>query len=266
MKRLIVMIMCAIMLTAFALGCGVEKSSGKDTEAGYASKTAEPTVPPAPEPTQEQPTPQPTSTPAPTPVPTVNPYALAEVGGRIKFGGYTWLVLAIEDGKALIITEDILWKCGYHAAVVGVTWEDCALRKYLNDEFYNTFSAEERRLIVETTLRNPDNLWYGTEGGGDTLDRIFLLSLEEADRYFGDSGDYRNINRKGSGGYWFSNDHDEERQAAYEGDAGYWWLRSSGFDSRDATYVYDTGRVGVYGINVTYIRGVRPALWLYLGD
>lgn len=42
--------------------------------------------------------------------------------------------------------------------------------------------------IIPVINENPDNQCYGTKGGEDTQDRIFLLSLEEATcKYFGDS-------------------------------------------------------------------------------
>ena len=47
-------------------------------------------------------------------------------------------------------------------------------------------------------MTNDDNPWYGTRGGNTTTDKIFLLSLEEVVKFFGDSGDLKN--RKGW--YW----------------------------------------------------------------
>ncbi|MDR0474170.1 MAG: DUF6273 domain-containing protein, partial [Treponema sp.] len=102
---------------------------------------------------------------------------------------------------------------------------------------------------------------------------------EEADKYFGNSGDYLNKKRKNgnqiadSNGYWLSNNHDGERVAKDgNGTACWWWLRSPGDVSRDAAYVDVGGGVGVYGGRV-YVNGikvildyggVRPALWLNL--
>jgi len=77
-----------------------------------------------------------------------------------------------------------------------------------------------------------------------------LLSLEEADRYFGDSGDYLNERRKKydngkwiatSDGWGFSNNHDRDRLAEYGSEACWWWLRSPGSDSRNAARVLADG-------------------------
>jgi hypothetical protein len=67
-------------------------------------------------------------------------------------------------------------------------WERSAIRTFLNGDFYNSFCDDCRPLIIETEVVTYDNPWYGTPGGGNTNDMIFLLSLEEVIQYFGDSG------------------------------------------------------------------------------
>ena len=81
-----------------------------------------------------------------------SPYSSAVVGDVIQFGGYDWRVLDIQDGKALIISKDILSTRAYHSVNTEITWEDSDIRQYLNGEFYNGFSAEEKGWIVETSL------------------------------------------------------------------------------------------------------------------
>ena len=106
------------------------------------------------------------------------------------------------------------------------------------------------------------------------MDRIFLLSLEEADKYFGDSGDYQSKRRKSNkdgkfvaanDGSRFSNAHDSDRVANFGDKACWWWLRSPGLNSLIAAYVDFVGRVSVYDGGVHGLNGgVRPALWLNL--
>jgi len=185
---------------------------------------------------------------------------------NLEFGGYTWRVLDMLDDKALIMTEDVLEARPYYNTLTDMTWETSTLRKYLNGRFYNAFSLEERALIIETVVRNPDNLWFGTEGGNDTADKVFLLSLEEADQYFGGSGDYLNEVRQGENEWFVSNAYDGDRVATYSDRSyGYWWLRSPGGVCNRAAYVYYDGQVSVYGTSVSLTNiGVRPALWLRL--
>jgi len=194
------------------------------------------------------------------------------IGNIISFGNYKWRVLDVQGGEALIITEDVIEKRPYNEKYSDVTWETCELRKYLNKKFLRKFTKEQQGQIIEKRIPNPRNLWYGTKGGNNTSDKIFLLSLEEADKYFGDSGDYLNERRKKydngtwivvSYGHGFSNSHDSDRIVNYGSEACCWWLRSPGNCSNYATIVYAGGHVDVDGYGVTYASGgVRPALWL----
>ena len=208
----------------------------------------------------------------------------ANVGEIIEFGGYNWRVLAVENGRALILSENIIEQRAYHNNDVEITWEYCDLRQYLNGEFYNRFSTSEQNRIAETRLNNSNNQWYGTYGGNDTIDKIFLLSLAEMVRYFGDSGQLLNrpigvdhVNTI----YSIDDQYNTARIATYNGTASEWWLRSPGSDIVDtggtgsggdiyaAANVRNDGRVGVYGTEVSgdlSYGGVRPALWLNLSQ
>ena len=202
------------------------------------------------------------------------PTSKTSIGSIIPFGNYNWRVLDVQGDKALILTENIIEKREYNKERKDITWEICTLREYLNGEFLQKFTKEEQQRIEEVRVKNNDNLWYGKKGGENTIDKVFLLSLEEADKYFGNSGDYQNKRRKknedgkfftASDGYCFSNDHDSERIAKYDNEACSWWLRSPGNGGHIAARVYPEGIVTVYGIIVGCIGiGVRPALWLKL--
>ena len=191
-------------------------------------------------------------------------------GSVMRFAGIDWRVLAVENNKALLLSEKVLEHRPYDTELVDITWENCTLRQYLNDDFYNKLGAE-KSAIAETHNANPNNLWYGTNGGSATTDKIFLLSLEEADKYFGNSGDYINKRRKGSSGKTESSGYridtacNKDRMASYGSKKAWWWLRSPGYSSSRAADVGNGGRVDVYGSGVlTALGGVRPALWLNL--
>jgi len=166
------------------------------------------------------------------------------VGDVVEFGPYEWQVLAVENNRALIITKDVVEKRAYNEELTDVTWETCTLRSYLNGAFCDQFSAEEKARIIDTELANDDSVEWNTEGGNNTTDKVFLLSLDEVDKYFKD---------------------DASRAATLNGEAWWWWLRSPGYGSDFAADVYYDGGVYDYGIYVYYVPyGVRPALYLNL--
>ena len=186
----------------------------------------------------------------------------ANVGDIIQFGGYDWRVLEVKDGKALILSDKILTIRPYHPS--SITWAESELREYLNSAFIeDTFTSEEKTRIAEIRLENQSNQWYGTAGGIQTIDRVFLLSMEEVVKHFGDSGQLRD--RPGN-----ANVIDDEynlARIAYttDGTASWWWLRSPGCYGTDAASVLHDGRVDVTGLDVrSDDGGVRPALWLNL--
>ena len=194
-----------------------------------------------------------------------------QIGEKIRFGGYDWLVLDTKVNKALIITEYIIEKRSYHNVYTNITWAECSLRAYLNGEFYDRFAPEEKERIVPVINENPDNQWYGTNGGDDTQDRIFLLSLDEVTcKYFGDSRS-KLYNPKKNQRYWFERKDENNYRRGAAKDGLYWyWLRSPGRVGVKAVYIWPEGNIGIQGNNVLKGNisdgecrgGVRPALWL----
>lgn len=199
------------------------------------------------------------------------------VGDTIKFGDYEWLVLALESEKALIMTKDIIELRDYHTKNVPVTWKDCELRHYLNSEFYNNFTKEEQERICSVVHTNPDNPWYDVDGGEETEDLIFILSMEETIKaYFGDSSRLLDFPKKNQR-YWFErkDENNPRRRARYLKSSWWWWVRTPGKHQRVAVYIHGDGNIGIQGNGVSKRNtnvihpvanstkgGIRPALWL----
>ena len=101
----------------------------------------------------------------------------------IRFGDHSWRVLDQQDGKAFVISEFRALSQAYHADGGDITWEHSSLRSYLNGEFFSSISPADQERIIETILDNKDNPSSGTPGGNDTTDRIFLPSIDDAERY-----------------------------------------------------------------------------------
>lgn len=199
-----------------------------------------------------------------------------QLGDNISFGSYDWRVLDIKNNTALIITEYIIEQRAYHNAYQEITWADCSLRKYLNGEFYRKFNATDQARIISVLNKNPDNPWYGSKGGADTQDSIFLLSIEEVVcQYFGDSSSKLHNPGKNQR-YWFErkDENNSKRTAFLAANKGvsWWWLRSPGRVNVKAVYIHGDGNIGIQGNNILKgnisdgrcTGGVRPALWLKL--
>ena len=188
----------------------------------------------------------------------------ALVGGYISFGTYEqdgnlsngaedieWLVLDIQDGKALVISKYVLGARTYNGSTENVTWETCSLRGWLNNDFLNgAFTNGEKSLIFETDVSADKNPNYVTLPGNPTRDKIFLLSITEAERYFSSDS-----NRTA----------DCTQRAIAQGCTGTWWLRSPGGERQRASYISIQGGVAKYGNLVgSEALGVRPAMWIDL--
>ena len=203
------------------------------------------------------------------PEPISSPAPKVAVGDIIPFGSYwqsdnrrkepiQWQVLAVKQDRALVISRFGLDVKKYNEEYKNVTWETCTLRAWLNGEFYNSaFSIGEKSKIRSVTLSNPDNAKYGTKGGNDTTDGIFLLSIDEVTRYFGndEARQCKPTSYAKNYGAWVY----EETGTTW------WWLRSPGYSNHNAAYVYAVGLVDHNGDNVyRYDGAVRPAFWMGL--
>ena len=202
-------------------------------------------------------------------------------------GGYNtdpikWRVLENADGQLFLLSDQNLDVFQYHTDRESVTWEKSTMRSWLNgysashntggssgtdytsDNFIGAaFSEKEQKAIAETEVVNDDNPTYGTEGGDNTNDKIFLLSIAEAnnDSYFADNNSRIATNTAyvaggGKLGSSYMNG---------VGEANYWWLRSPGDLDHRAAGVSVDGGVGRYGhsVRIAY-NAVRPAFNLDL--
>ena len=192
---------------------------------------------------------------------------LQKAGELIIFGKYEWCVLDVQNNRVLILCNNIPENREYHAGSGSVAWEDCTLRRYLNGDFYESFDQPEKVRIAETNLINCDNPWFGTNGGQNTVDSVFLPSVEEIVKYFGDSGQLKSKNP--NDGYHIDDEYNTSRLANNaDGTPDWWWLRTPGLDGLRTANVYGGGtflggKISMRGDLANNIHGgVRPALWL----
>ena len=184
-----------------------------------------------------------------------------KIGDKIRFGTYEWYVLDIQWQKALLITDKLIGTSKFHNNETGNTWAGSTLRRYLNFSFYDTFSKSQKSRIVQASVKNAKNPWFGTDSGNDTTDNVFLLSIEEILKYFGES----NLMHNRLGNIGHISDHHNGGRVAKDmiGMPGWWWLRSAGSNNRVA-FISQEGALYIYGGSVFSNGGIRPSLWMKL--
>lgn len=174
-----------------------------------------------------------------------------------KYEPIKWRVLHYENSEAFLLADAILDSQPYHSENEEIDWERSSIRAWLNNEFINkAFSNEENKAINTVELINKDNSKYGTQGGKNTSDKLFLLSLSEVDETE-ESKEY---------GFWDKKTR-KCKNDNFSEETYFWWLRSPGNSSHDAAGVYYYGWVFGYGYDVQEpAGGIRPALYLNLSS
>lgn len=170
-----------------------------------------------------------------------------------KYEPIKWRVIKCENGEALLLSDIVLDKQKYNKRLKKVSWEKSTLRKWLNKKFMNrAFSSSEQEAIRTTKVINEDNYYYKTDGGNDTLDKIYLLSLSETDeeKEYGFTDSYGMTIK-------YSNYAD---LCDYQ----YWWLRTPGEKNISAAAVDMSGEAYVGGGESDMELGIRPVLHLNL--
>lgn len=196
------------------------------------------------------------------------------VGDKVRFGTYEqdndisngkedieWRVLAKENNRILVISDKALDCQLYNVKYDVVTWKTCTLRKWLNDDFFNSaFTDAEKMCIPIVTVSADKNPKYSTYSGKTTKDKIFLLSTKEAEKYFVDDEERKCIptDYAIAQGVYTSDNHTINGVGTC-----YWWLRSPGSIQSCATLVYADGVFSERGYDVDRsCSAVRPAMWI----
>ena len=186
------------------------------------------------------------------------------VGGYVTFGSYeqdgstvngseaiVWRVLAKDGDKVLLISDKLLDYVPYHEEAKAVTWSECSLRRWLNNDFYHAaFTSQEQAKI---TLSHHEN-----SGSRTTNDRIFALSSSEAQQYFSSGNDMAA----------YTTDFARQQGHSLSGDdKDYWWLRTPAQNGFSAMDVAAEGGIVPQGNSVTNDQvAVRPAMWVTVGQ
>ena len=189
-----------------------------------------------------------------------------KVGDNVVYGSYEqdnntvngsepieWIVLEVQNDRALLISKNALESKQYNDVHAYVYWQASTLRRWLNADFYNdAFSDSEKLAVLSTEVKTEALSKNNSIAGGNTQDRVFLLSTAEAEQYFS-SNDARTCSMSS-----YAQLHAATDQIK-------WWLRTSGTMNDDACYVDAVGGIHSSGDKV-HRTGmcVRPAIWLSL--
>ena len=205
------------------------------------------------------------------------------VGNTVTFGKYEqdndtsngaepieWIVLDIDNGKAFLISKYVLDGVAYGAAdsdddgyLIPVTWETSLLRAWLNGEFLSAaFTASEQASIITSHVLTFDNKEYGTSGGNDTDDKLYILGISDCEKFFPKNEDRKCIPTDyalANGIYTSTEEKDGKATCG-------WFLRTPGIGPIVTSYVLKDGSIDNSGGFVTWKDvGVRPVMWVNVG-
>lgn len=219
----------------------------------------------------------------------------AEVGDIVQVGTYEqdgdtetedpiyWDVLDKDGDSILLISHDVIGYQRFSDSYNCVVWEDSQIRTWLNEEFYtDAFDKETQARIKESVLKNPSIAGYVTgadesiwESRGDTTDRIFLLSQKEMEKYYGHKlPKAEALLCKPSKAVLQRYEEIEQQrirekvpfaESAPDVTEGIsWMLRSTGKSQNQISIIRGDGYYSQ--CMADYYQGVRPAMWIYVGD
>lgn len=163
-----------------------------------------------------------------------------KVGDKVTLGRYeqdndfdneseplVWRVLAIEDGAAIMITDEGIDCQKFHEFFnETIEWENSDIRYWLNMNFFNSaFSEEEAQMIVDNSMG----------------DRVSMLTAEEASAYF--SSDNDRICHITTYAAFLGAGQTDGEESEFLPEYSSWWLRSPGFMGGWVAYVTSSGTV-----------------------
>lgn len=194
-------------------------------------------------------------------------------GSRVYFGVFEqdnktsngkepilWRVLEVNEDSALLLSEYGLICKNINETFDDFTWETCSLRNWLNTSFLDiAFTNLEKGAILDSNIKTPDSNYWGTKGGNDTVDKVFLPTMQDVmNPAYGFRKGMKpsktrmlkcTIYARKNGGYINKTNGNT-----------CWWLRSPALHEKYASYVFTTG-----AITATYFVGrrydaIRPAI------
>lgn len=201
------------------------------------------------------------------------------LGNKVVFGHYEqdnnpdngaepieWIVLGNysyrDESVKLLLSKYALDCRKFDESKHNANWATSTLREWLNGDFVNTtFNLDEQKCLIEKTVKadkNPLLYWYLP--GTDTVDRVFLLSCDEVERFLTKSQRRCEATPYAvSKGAWVLGVDYEFMKAS----SCYWWLRTvAGNNGGSSVGVNMSGDYDYYGADVLKKEAIRPVIFL----
>ena len=172
-----------------------------------------------------------------------------------------WDIINEDDESYLLMSHNAIDAVQYNDEYTAIDWDNCSLRKWLNEDFYGiAFNKEQKPMLREinvTSTKNPD---YGLYTGNNVTDYVTILSAEEVS--------------EGANGFEGDRKAEEADRTCKTTDFGMargvhpdsngickWWLRTCGVDTSSAIFVNTNGVLACDGYYVIGTDiGVRPVI------
>lgn len=221
------------------------------------------------------------------PLPIANPLSGSELtenddwlGSRVYFGSFMqkkdarsasepilWRVLEITDDYVFLLAEYGLICRNITEGLTDYSWDTCPIRKWLNNDFLDiAFTKHEAGAIQDSIVPTDHNVKRGIATGEDTIDKVFILSTEEATNP--DYGFMPGINKASRTRYLkcteFAVDNGGYAQPTNGGTC--WWLRTPGCGTQYASYVFTMGKITDWYFVGRRHDAIRPAIKVKLND
>ena len=206
-------------------------------------------------------------------------YKKHENGSIFKYAPIKWRVVNVDGNILTLISDKLLTSMPPSYGVY--SWETSDVRYYLNSisnssitqydksGFYNNaFSDKEKSAIVKTKIKNTLNEYYGTNGGSDTEDYVYVPSNAEifSSDQAAENGFYEGsgvddaakrfrstIYAKYKGAWWSPVEE-------YKGNS-FWYTRTNGYSDQSISYICDFGYIYNRGMKCDTIgAGVLPMI------
>lgn len=197
-----------------------------------------------------------------------HPLYFKDVGDEIVFGTYPqtaegrsadieWIILEVDrdNHHLMLISKYALERRAFHDINENISWADSTLRFWLNNEFIKeAFSGFEKRALLTHQTEARDNWEYGTPGGEETTNKVYLLDLKNFDDLLTGKPDIAKC---------VPTEYAIKQGADVEGDYCNWWLRSPGEYQNYAAIVDTQGGFINSGRGVSNDTiCVRPVIWV----